>query len=311
MNNRLWIAFAIGIAVVSIVVIRLPGDTGDTGEKPPSLKPAAYHHEQVIRYRFALTNTRSELLQTVGFKAFMLVADSSFQQMKTIETSYKKTREGNPAQGEWLAFTFEHLPPYASKNITITARLMTSPQGNETAITDSAYLLDAQYLDIHSPEIQQAAARFKKTDAITATGVQAKRTLAGEINTWLHHHIKDIGYVAEDRGARYALKQRKGDCTEYMYAFVAIARALGIPARGVAGFVVNNKTAVVGSGDYYNWAEFYDGRQWVIADPQNHRLAPATPHYIAFNYLGGKSAMKPGNSQRFLKFDPRLNVVMN
>ena len=41
---------------------------------------------------------------------------------------------------------------------------------------------------------------------------------------WVSQNVKDDGYSAKDRGALYALTNRKGDCTEFMYLFVALCR---------------------------------------------------------------------------------------
>ena len=61
-------------------------------------------------------------------------------------------------------------------------------------------------------------------------------------------------------GALYAFKERRGDCTEYMSLATAVFRVNNVPARAVAGFVVEEGSAVLSSGDYHNWTEFYDGQ---------------------------------------------------
>jgi len=79
----------------------------------------------------------------------------------------------------------------------------------------------------------------------------------------------------EIRGALWALLNRKGDCSEYGTLFVALMRAVGIPARIVTGHVSN----VLSRGGIANatnlwldsphlWAEFYvDGYGWIPVDP--------------------------------------------
>jgi hypothetical protein len=59
------------------------------------------------------------------------------------------------------------------------------------------------------------------------------------------------------------LERRRGDANEHTVLFVAMARALGLPARPVAGLV----RAAGQSGYYYHaWAEVYLG-DWVAVDP--------------------------------------------
>lgn len=79
---------------------------------------------------------------------------------------------------------------------------------------------------------------------------------------------------ALDRGASpgsvdalTALQQGRGDCNEYAYALVALARTAGIPSRVVGGLVYLD--GAHGPGLYpHAWAEVrYPGARWVGVDP--------------------------------------------
>ena len=61
--------------------------------------------------------------------------------------------------------------------------------------------------------------------------------------------------------ASAVLIRRRGDCDEHAVLFVALARALGLPARPVAGLLL-----VDGRYYYHAWAEVYLG-DWVAVDP--------------------------------------------
>ena len=54
---------------------------------------------------------------------------------------------------------------------------------------------------------------------------------------WVAGNVRYSGYVGKDRGALYALENKKGDCTEYANLFVALCRANGIAARPIGGYV--------------------------------------------------------------------------
>ncbi len=79
--------------------------------------------------------------------------------------------------------------------------------------------------------------------------------------------IKHLRYANQDeeRGASWALENGKGDCSEYSYLFVALCRAVGIPARIEAGFVFH----YVGESteDGHMWAEYFlENYGWVPVD---------------------------------------------
>jgi hypothetical protein len=69
----------------------------------------------------------------------------------------------------------------------------------------------------------------------------------------------------EEQGAIWALQNRKGDCSEYSYLFVALSRAVGIPSRVLTGFAFNNYVQSLSDG--HMWAEYYlENYGWVPVD---------------------------------------------
>jgi len=69
----------------------------------------------------------------------------------------------------------------------------------------------------------------------------------------------------DERGAKWALINGRGDCSEYSYLFVALCRACGIPARVQAGFVFHKINEELTDG--HMWAEYYlENYGWVPVD---------------------------------------------
>jgi hypothetical protein len=79
--------------------------------------------------------------------------------------------------------------------------------------------------------------------------------------------IRHVHYSAQDeeRGAMWALENKTGDCSEYSYLFVALCRAVGIPARIQVGFAFSSTSETIKDG--HMWAEYYLGNYgWVPVD---------------------------------------------
>jgi len=69
----------------------------------------------------------------------------------------------------------------------------------------------------------------------------------------------------DERGALWALQNGVGDCSEYSYLFVALCRALGIPARIQAGFAFHRLDETSEYG--HMWAEYYlKNYGWIPVD---------------------------------------------
>ncbi len=66
-----------------------------------------------------------------------------------------------------------------------------------------------------------------------------------------------------------ALKLGCGVCQDYSHIFIAVSRALGIPARYVAGIQK-------GIGETHAWAEVYDNGIWIGIDVTNNRMIDDT-----------------------------------
>ncbi len=94
------------------------------------------------------------------------------------------------------------------------------------------------------------------------------------INDWVYKNIEKKPIVSIP-SAKEVLKMRAGDCNEHTTLFVALARAVKIPARINVGIVY------LGNRFFYHaWPEVYVGR-WVAVDPTLNQF-PADATHIRF-----------------------------
>ena len=129
------------------------------------------------------------------------------------------------------------------------------------------------------------APRIERDDAGIQT--QARLIVGGEddparaarlIHDWVASHVE----AAVDSGAPGAvrvLETRRGDCNERTVLYVALARAVGLPARAVAGLLYQS-----GRFYYHAWPEVYLG-DWVAVDPTLDQF-PADAAHVRF-VVGG------------------------
>ena len=113
------------------------------------------------------------------------------------------------------------------------------------------------------------ASAYIQTDA-PAIRAKAEAVLDGEVNSWraaeklcqwVYTSITDKKMSGGFGSSLTVLETLSGDCTEHTVLFIALARAVGIPARICSG-VVFVKDAFY----YHFWPEVYVGR-WVQMDP--------------------------------------------
>ena len=109
-----------------------------------------------------------------------------------------------------------------------------------------------------TPFIQSDASEMIEA-AWTAVGSVTDRwTAVQRLVPFVYSHVEDE-YVAAFSNAMEALRSGRGDCTEHSVLFVALARALGIPARSAVGIAY--WPAGKGFG-WHAWAEVKIGKKW-------------------------------------------------
>ncbi len=255
--------------------------------------------KQSMRLSFTVVNKTRELIEKASFSVLSPQENTVSQKIMDINASHEFVKRYDSEGNVFLDFDLKVMPPLGSKIVTVTFDLIYRKPYLNKKIDSEQYLGNSKYLYLEDKSVELAANNFVDDD---------NKPL--EIYNWLARSVNNISYIAEDRGAKYALTELKGDCTEFMYAFVALARYLDIPSRGVPGFALEPGAVKVTSKDYHNWAEYHDGARWVMVDPQKQQFDTSSSVYVAFRYLGS-SQTQIDNTHRFLTFDKRLSVKMN
>jgi transglutaminase-like putative cysteine protease len=130
------------------------------------------------------------------------------------------------------------------------------------------FLQPSPWIDSDNPKIMETARRIAGSEKDTWN-------VAVKINRWLYQNLEKI-YSPEIPVASSILESRRGDCNEHTVLFIALARALGIPATMSTGLVYAN------DGFFYHaWPKVHVGR-WIPLDPTfGQSIADATHLEIA------------------------------
>jgi transglutaminase-like putative cysteine protease len=269
--------------------------------KPHTQEPV-YTIPRHLQYSFTLQNRTNRVLKKAEFWTYAPAKQTATQLLVHLESSFPYLLITDDLGNQVLHFTFHNLAPYATRIITIKAELLLSNTPNTLPEKDlGAYLQAEKYCESDDPEISRLAEGLK--------GPKPIRT-AENIFRWVSGNVQYSGYLKNPRGALYALRAGRGDCTEFMYLSAALSRANNIPTRGVGGYVIK-ENGVLSAAAYHNWVEFYDGGVWRFADPQKKIFMKDPSHYIAMN-LFGKTSNNPIGDHRLFRFSGNgLKVRMN
>lgn len=111
-----------------------------------------------------------------------------------------------------------------------------------------------------------------------ADGETDPRIVAERLNRWVYDSVKKRITIGVPN-ALQVLRTLSGDCNEHTQLYIALARALGLPARSAAGLAL-----VRGKFYYHAWPEVYLGN-WVAVDPTFGQF-PADAAHLRF-IIGG------------------------
>ncbi|RJP83634.1 MAG: transglutaminase domain-containing protein [Desulfobacteraceae bacterium] len=255
-----------------------------------------------VRYGFTIQNNGNRLVKTGLFRTWAPVENTATQHCENINASIPFQIVPDMLGNQMLEFVLTNIPPHGIKIISITADLTLSEANNLLEKDNPQIFLKPEtYIESDQPNLIQQANSLKK-DGIFETALN--------IHDWVAGHIEYTGYIKKDRGALYAFHNKKGDCTEYMYLFVAFCRALEIPARGVCGYVCK-ENSILRPAEFHNWAEFNHKGRWILSDPQNRLFQKGAENYIAMRILGPSGNNPQMNFNRFHLEGEGLSARMN
>lgn len=127
----------------------------------------------------------------------------------------------------------------------------------------SEYLRASVALDINDRRIKRHA---KKAIKGCKTPAEKADALRRYVTDFVETKNLEVGFAT----ASEVVRSRKGDCSEHAVLLAALARAAGLPARGVSGIVQVPETSITtgkgGAFGYHMWTQVYIDGQWVDID---------------------------------------------
>lgn len=129
------------------------------------------------------------------------------------------------------------------------------------------YLGSSDKIQVELPAVQALAAEVK----VQAQGSQNRAILGVAIGEVLRRHLTynfaalEAGENVVEEKTEEILKKQVGTCQNFSNVFVAVARALGIPARIIVGLNLGE-----GYAGYHAWTEIQTTEtQWIPYEPQS------------------------------------------
>lgn len=141
-----------------------------------------------------------------------------------------------------------------------------------------------------SPQEGLAPERLVPSDStfreIAEEAIKGKTTDLMRARALYDHVIDQVRYARYGSGwgkgdAVYACNAKSGNCTDFHSYFIALARAVNIPARFAIGAAIPSERNDGGIDGYHCWAEFYaDGRWWPVDISEADKNSSLASYYF-------------------------------
>ncbi|MFZ5447677.1 MAG: transglutaminase-like domain-containing protein [Thermodesulfobacteriota bacterium] len=245
------------------------------------LKEASEGHLGVIRDRDEFEFLYRVTLPQIADSARMwlpLAATDSFQtvEIKSISAPGKQSLVKDREHSNTVLF-LELGPEDSGKNIEIRYQVKRLEKAAYAAQTpdQNKYLKPERLVPVNE--------NFR---AIAAQVVEGKTGDLVRARALYDHVIDRMRYMKYGDGwgkgdAVYACDARTGNCTDFHSYFIALARAVGIPARFAIGAAIPSERNEGGIDGYHCWAEFFaDGKWWPLDISEGNKYTNLATYYF-------------------------------
>lgn len=117
-----------------------------------------------------------------------------------------------------------------------------------------------------TPQVNWEVPEIGRLAREVAGGAKGAYEAARRLSDHVHERLEKAYGASHDR-ASDVLAAGKGDCTEHSVLLVALARALGIPARPVHGLVYAQYADGAHALYWHAWVEVRSAGEWIPLDP--------------------------------------------
>ena len=249
---------------------------------------------RLVRYTFTITNEGREFVKETNF---YVAAPQEHLELKT-NHSYKKTEDyvGN----QLLSFKLTNIAPRGTKIITVSAKINSSEEKKQLGKSLKEFVLPQDKIESQAKEIVEKAKALKKSN---------DRETVKVIYKWVKEHLRFSHYEKKLKGALWAYKNTRGDCTEHACLTAALCRSLAIPAKVVSGFVMK-KDGVLRAERAHDWAEVLINGKWRVVDSHGQKFMTDKDDYIAFRTLSASEASPLRGLRRYQINRQKLTAQM-
>lgn len=216
----------------------------------------------------------SDVVSATAIAANVALRPEAMHELRVVLSDV--TLEGFDLEGGRQRLLGDTLVVQRERGLALTAPPATRPSGLLTHLPIRDTALRAELAP--EPLVQSIDPRIQAQARQIVEREHRAGPVAELLTRWVYDQLEKQITISVPSAVQ-VLEQRSGDCNEHTVLYVALARALGLPARTAAGVVY-----LRGRFYYHAWPEVWLG-EWVAVDPTFGQY-PADASHLRF-VVGG------------------------
>ncbi len=184
----------------------------------------------------------------------------------------------DPAHGNKVLY-LEAQPEHGGEQIEIRYRVHRKEQSPYAVAEDAESLRKHLQPERLVPLTDQFRKIAREATRDARTDLMRARELYNHVFETFRYQRFGDGWGQGD--AVYACDAESGNCTDFHSFFIALSRAVGIPARFIMGAALPSERNEGGVDGYHCWAEFYaDERWWPVDISEANKVTRLADYYF-------------------------------
>ena len=261
------------------------GGKGDVYCEPQILLPVRFEIP-VMTMRFTATITTREQATapadkpaTELFVSTMLKVkvDGSLDPTRASSVLYTIQRSASDETVNLLTTDMQRVMPAKAGNLQLLVSrrkpVTTRPTTTQQDANLAQYLAATTYCNIDDQAVRKLAAEG-------AGNERDPQRLAESLTRFVYRKMTHKGLDVAFATASEVARTLQGDCTEHATLLAALARANGLPSRGVFGMVAMPGSYAAGTltFGYHMWTQVYVAGRWIDIDAALNQAQPDATH---------------------------------
>lgn len=225
-----------------------------------------------VRYVIDIRNIDYPALDySLKFPLFQTRELPPYQKLSSMQVSSNRVRLIQTAENTAAVINFKRLEPGRGNHLEISYTFVNMAIDYDLSPVTGSSVVDSEYLKA-GPNIESTAIPIITLAREVTAGENTYMEKAKRLFEYVNSNLEYVSWSGDQHSALQTLRRGWGSCDDYSLLYIALCRAVGIPARYVSGYRFSprevKRREIELEPFAHAWVEInLPGKGWITVDP--------------------------------------------